>query len=74
MRIPEFLLSFSGPTGNIHLTAAERNCQSGLRCKVVPRATEGAIDACRENSKDGNCPLFRPVPPTLFPPLPLLSL
>jgi hypothetical protein len=39
----EFPLLTFGPTDRIHLAAAERNCQSGLQCKVLPRATEGAL-------------------------------
>jgi len=40
---PEFPLSASGPTDNIHLTASACNCQSGLQCKVLPRAARAAI-------------------------------
>ncbi len=60
MCIPNFPFSFSGPTDNVHLTAADRNCQSGLQCKVLPRATEMAIGASRENPKGRNCPSFDP--------------
>lgn len=48
---PEFPLSTSRPTDNVHLTATECNCQSGLQRQVLPRATEATIFASPENPK-----------------------
>ena len=45
------------PTASVLLTATERNCQSGLQCRVLPRAAEGVILASPENPKDRNCSL-----------------
>jgi len=45
------------PTDNILLTATGRNCQSGLQCRVLPRAAQGVILASPENPKDRTCPL-----------------
>jgi hypothetical protein len=46
---PEFPLWTSGPTCNIHPTPVECNWELGLHCQVLPRATERAIRASREN-------------------------
>jgi hypothetical protein len=54
----EFPLSTSDPADKIRLTAAECNCQRGLHCQVLSRATEGAIRASRENPKGRNRPSF----------------
>jgi|GEM_PF-1555695 len=40
------------PTQKILLTAAQCNCESSLQCKVLSRATEGAIGGYRENAND----------------------
>jgi hypothetical protein len=58
---PEFPLSTSDSTNNVHLTATECNCQSGFQCEVVPWATEGAFFASSENPDDRNCPSFDPL-------------
>jgi hypothetical protein len=36
------------PTDNIPLTAAKRNCQLGLQCKLLPRAPGGATPTSRQ--------------------------
>src|SRR5207253_1296175 len=59
-----FVFSFR-PTDSLHLTAAERNCQSRSQSWVLPRATERVSLIPPENPKA----LLRPLPPTLFPPL-----
>jgi hypothetical protein len=43
-----------GPTDNIHLTAPERNRQSGFPRSVPPAPTEGACFATSENAKARN--------------------
>ena len=48
------------PTQKILLTAAQCHCESSLQCKVLSRATEGAIGASRENLKGRNRPSFDP--------------
>jgi hypothetical protein len=53
----EFPLSTSAPNDNIHVTAAERYCESGLQAKVLSRATEAAIGASRESPKDRTAPV-----------------
>jgi hypothetical protein len=46
---PEFPLWAFCPTDEIHLTTAERNCQSGLQCQVLPPPTEWPIGASDKN-------------------------
>jgi hypothetical protein len=48
---PGFPLSISGPTDKILFTAAPRNFELSLQCKVLSRATEGAIRTSREDPK-----------------------
>jgi hypothetical protein len=48
----------SRSAGNIHPTASEWKVQSSFRCGVLPRTTEGAIGASRENPKGRKCPSF----------------
>jgi hypothetical protein len=66
----------SRPADNIRLTAAERNCQSGqpgLQCKVLSRATEGAIGSYRQNPKGRNCLSFDPCFDTFPAPASLVT-
>ena len=53
---------------NLHHTPVRSSMElgSGLHCQMLPRATEPAIRASRENPKDRNGPSFDLCLPHLF--------